>query len=427
MRKPTGIYQKLIRVFVLQMLFISLITVLGVYAAAWIVEKVMVKEALEGEALHYWRWLAQDSAHSLPNTDNLRGYKAINGDLSLVPRALQQILPGYQRVQLGQTQPLVYVEDQGDQRLFLVFDEDSVGKLSFYFGVVPLSLALLVIYLSAWVAYRLSRRTLSPLVSLAQMMHGFEGKTNNFASLQLDEYTAAGVNDEVRILANSLKVFTTRLQEQLIREREFTRDVSHELRTPLAVISGSLELLQKQEHPPLQQRALERVQVTTRDMQSLIETLLLLAREENQQAPQEAFSVNDLVSLLITQVGQTHNTNQHVKLICIERQRLKITASSQALGIVLGNLIRNACNYTQQGSVTVVIEGNALEVRDTGMGMSAPQLALAQQAFQRLHSSSDGYGLGLDIVRRLCDRYGWQLTISSLLGQGTSVRVQLVN
>jgi signal transduction histidine kinase len=427
MRKPTGIYQKLIRVFVLQMLFISLITVLGVYTAAWIVEKVMVKQALEGEAQHYWNWLAQDPAHSLPNTDNLRGYKAVNGDLSQVPRELQRIPPGYQRVQFGQTRPLVYVEDHGNQRLFLVFDEDSVGKLSFYFGVVPLSLALLVIYLSAWVAYRLSRRTLSPLVSLAQMMHGFEGKANNFANLQLDEYTAVGVNDEVRILAKSLKAFTTRLQEQLIREREFTRDVSHELRTPLAVISGSLELLQKQAHPLLQQRALERMQVTTRDMQSLIETLLLLAREESQQAQQETFSVNDLVSLIISQVEQTHNTNQHVKLVCIERQRLKMTDSNQALGIVLGNVIRNACNYTQQGSVTVVIEGNAVEVRDTGMGMSAQQLALAQQAFQRLHSSSDGYGLGLDIVRRLCDRYGWQLTISSLLGQGTSVRVQLVN
>lgn len=427
MSKSTGIYQKLIRVFVLQMLFISLITVLGVYVAAWIVEKVMVKQALEGEAVHYWSWLAQDPLHSLPNTDNLRGYKAVNGDLSQVPQELWQIVPGYQRVQLGQTRPLVYVEDQGNQRLFLVFDEDSVGKLSFYFGVVPLSLALLVIYLSAWIAYRLSRRTLSPLVSLAQMMQRFEVKTNNFASLHLDEYTVVGVNDEVRILAKSLKIFTTRLQEQLLREREFTRDVSHELRTPLAVISGSLELLQKQTYPPLQQRALERMQVTTRDMQSLIETLLLLAREENQQAQQEAFSVNDLVSLLITQVDQTHNSTQHVKLVCIERQRLKLTAPSQALGIVLGNLIRNACNYTQQGSVTVIIEGNAVEVRDTGMGMNAQQLALAQQAFQRLHTSSEGYGLGLDIVRRLCDRYGWQLTISSLLGQGTSVRIQLVN
>ena len=248
MTKPNGIYQKLIRVFVLQMLFISLITALGVYTAAWIVEKVMVKAALEGEAVHYWTWLLQDPQHPTPNTDNLRGYLAQNGDFSQVPAEIRAMQPGYERVHLGQSNPLVYVEDKANQRLFLVFDENSVGKLSFYFGVVPLSLALMVIYLSAWVAYRLSRRTLSPLVSLAQTMRRFDGKGNDFADLKLDEYTAIAVNDEVRILAQSLQEFTHRLQQQLIREREFTRDVSHELRTPLAVISGSLELLQKQAH-----------------------------------------------------------------------------------------------------------------------------------------------------------------------------------
>lgn len=427
MRQPNGIYQKLIRVFMLQMLFISVITVLGVYTAALIVEKVMIKAALEGEALHYWTWVGKDPHHPTPNTDNLRGYLAKNGDFSPIPMELRAMQPGYERVKIEQAEPLVYVEDKGNQRLFLVFDENSVGTLSFYFGVMPLSLALIVIYLSAWVAYRLSRRTLSPLVSLAQTMRRFDGKGNDFAALNLAEYTKVGVNDEVRILAQSLREFTTRLQQQLTREREFTRDVSHELRTPLAVIRGSLELLQKQEHPPLQQRALERMQVTTCDMQSLIETLLLLAREESQQTQQETLLVNDLVKLLITQVEQTHNNDQHIKLLWIERQRLSIVAPSQALAIVLGNLMRNACNYTRQGSVTVLIEGNAVEVRDTGMGMSAPQLALAQQAFQRVHAGSDGYGLGLDIVRRLCERYGWQLTLSSLLGQGTSVRVQLVS
>lgn len=138
-------------------------------------------------------------------------------------------------------------------------------------------------------------------------------------------------------------------------------------------------------------------------------------------------SVNELVEQLMTQVEQTHNSAQHLKLLRIERQRLSIHAPSQALAMVLGNLIRNACNYTHQGSVTVLIEGNAVEVRDTGLGMSAEQLELAQQAFQRVHTTSDGYGLGLDIVRRLCERYGWPLTIHSLLGQGTTVRVQLVN
>ena len=54
----TGINNKLIRVFVIQMLFISVVTAMGVYVAAIIVEQVMVRAALEDEAKHYWRELA---------------------------------------------------------------------------------------------------------------------------------------------------------------------------------------------------------------------------------------------------------------------------------------------------------------------------------------------------------------------------------
>jgi signal transduction histidine kinase len=427
MLKANGIYQKLIRVFVLQMLFISVITALGVYVAALIVEKVMVKAALEGEARHYWSLVAQDSHHPTPNTDNLMAYLAPQGDYSRVPEVLRPVQPGFGRVFMDGHDPIVYVEDQGANRLFLVFDEQSVGKLSFYFGVVPLSLALMVIYLSAWVAYHLSRRTLSPLVSLAQTMREFDVSRHAPESLQLQAFTKAEVNDEVRVLADSLQEFTERLKRQLQREREFTHDVSHELRTPLAVIGGALELLQKQALTPLQQRAVERMEITSRDMVSLIETLLLLAREDKQTKTTPVL-VNDVARLLVEQINQTHNQDQHVDLKLEEQDSLTVMAPHQAVGIILGNLIRNACNYTQAGKVLVSIEHNHVVVSDTGVGMQPEQLVQAQQPFERLlHNSVEakGYGLGLDIVRRVCERYGWQLVINSQIGKGTQVIVYI--
>lgn len=424
MLQANGIYQKLSRVFVLQMLFISVITALGVYVAALIVEKVMVREALEGEARHYWSLVAQDPKHPTPNTDNLMAYLASNGDYSRVPEALRLVQPGFGRVWLDGHDPIIYVEDKGQDRLFLVFDEQSVGKLSFYFGVVPLTLALIVIYLSAWVAYRLSRRTLSPLVALAQTMQQFDVSRHAPEALQLQAFTHTGINDEVRVLADSLQEFTERLKRQLQREREFTRDVSHELRTPLAVICGALEILQKQNLTPLQQRAVERMEVTSRDMVSLIETLLLLAREDKQPS-NTLILVNDVARLLIEQINQTHNQDQHVELVLIEQHQLTVTVPNQAIGIVLGNLIRNACNYTQAGKVLISIEAQGVIVSDTGNGMYPEQLAQAQKPFERLSHTTDikGYGLGLDIVRRLCERYGWQLIIDSEVGRGTQVMV----
>lgn len=423
MFKANGIYQKLSRVFVLQMVFISLITVAGVYIAALIVEKVMIRAALEGEARHYWSLVAQDPHHPTPNTDNLLGYVAQQGDYSHLPKELQNVTPGFRRIWLEGHDPILYVEDQGSQRLFLVFDEQSVGKLSFYFGVVPLSLALIVIYLSAWIAYRLSRRTLSPLVSLAQTMRQFDVGSQALDTLQLQAYTDANVNDEVRVLADSLQEFTERLKRQLQREREFTHDVSHELRTPLAVIRGALELLQKQPLSPLQQRAVDRMETTSRDMVSLIETLLLLARENKHIKGSTPINVNELVKLLMEQINQTHNSDQHVLLTLEQPASLQVDAPSQAIGIVLGNLIRNACNYTQAGKVLIQINKNSVVVSDTGLGMSSTELTQAQQPFERLNTNVQGYGLGLDIVKRLCERYGWQLSLNSQVGLGTQVSI----
>ncbi|MBK8455382.1 MAG: HAMP domain-containing sensor histidine kinase [Thiofilum sp.] len=423
MFKANGIYQKLSRVFVLQMVFISLITVAGVYIAALIVEKVMIRAALEGEARHYWSLVAQDPHHPTPNTDNLLGYVAQQGDYSHLPQELQNVTPGFRRIWLEGHDPILYVEDQGSQRLFLVFDEQSVGKLSFYFGVVPLSLALVVIYLSAWIAYRLSRRTLSPLVSLAQTMRQFDVGSQALDTLQLQAYTDTNVNDEVRVLADSLQEFTERLKRQLQREREFTHDVSHELRTPLAVIRGALELLQKQPLSPLQQRAVDRMETTSRDMVSLIETLLLLARENKHIKGSTPINVNELVKLLMEQINQTHNSDQHVQLTLEQPVILQVDAPSQAIGIVLGNLIRNACNYTQAGKVLIQINKNSVVVSDTGLGMSSTELTQAQQPFERLNANTQGYGLGLDIVKRLCERYGWQLSLNSQVGLGTQVSI----
>ncbi len=426
--QSTGIYQKLIRVFVLQMLFISLITALGVYAAAIIVEQVMIRTALESEAKHYWALQAENGAYPTPNTYNLRGYLARAGDMRDVPAVLHAVQPGFGRVQMDDHQPIVYVEDRQAERLYLIFDEQSVGKLSFYFGVVPLSIALMVIYASAWLAYRLSRRTLSPLVSLAQTMRRFDLGKHALDSLHLDDFTRPGVDDEVRALAESLQEFTARLRKQLQREREFTRDVSHELRTPLAVIRGSLEVLAKQKTlMPLQQRALDRMQTTSRDMLSLIETLLLLAREQDKQVSQhEPIAVNDLVRLLLEQVAATHNADQHVSLQMREEQVLNVAAPPQALGIVIGNLLRNACNYTPGGSVVVTVGQRGVTVSDTGSGIAPGELARVQQPFERMNEEAQGYGLGLDIVRRLCERFGWTLVITSDQGQGTRVRVDFI-
>ncbi len=426
-RRPTGIYSKLVRVFVLQVIFISLITVLGVYAAANIVEKVLVKKALEGEAQHFWSLYGTNIDQSTPNTDNLEGFIARNGDLTGIPKAIQSVEPGFGRVEFNDRNPLIYVEDRDKDRLYLIFDEQSVSKLGFYFGVVPLSLALIVIYISAWFSYRQSRKTLSPMVSLANIVREFDFSKHDLDALEIDHLNTINTDDEVRTLIDALNVFTRRIRELVTRERQFTRDASHELRTPLTVILGSSELLARDKTlTQRQQQAISRIISTAKDMNSLVETLLLLARGEDPAQLAESVVINDLVNLLVEQIDRSHNIDKHVSLKVISNDVLSVSAPAQAVGIVLGNLIRNACNYTQEGKIDITINKQSVIVADTGHGMSADEIPVLVKPFERstsLANDSPGYGLGLDIVKRLCERFEWQLNIDSSVGAGTSVSV----
>ena len=426
--QKSGINNKLIRVFVLQLLFISTVTVLGVYVAAIIVEQVMVKTALKNEAVHFWEQLEINPNHPVPNTDNLRGYIEIDGDLNTVPPELRDVSNSYGRVPFDGHKPILFTEVRDNKKLFLLFDEQSVRALSFYFGVMPLSLVLIIIYLSAWFVYKYSRKTLSPLMSLAQTMRHFDLSKDELDSLQLDKYTQEHSKDEVGVLADSLKGFTQQLKNQLQREREFTHDVSHELRTPLAVIKGSLEILNKQkDQTPSQQRAIKRMQTTSGDMLSMIETLMVLARDSKLgQENKETVVLNKLLPTLIQQINNTHNADQHVLISLEEQADLHVDAPSQAVSIVLSNLLRNACNYTEKGTVIVTIRKSSVSISDTGEGIAKDEIERIQKPFERSSTQQGGYGLGLDIVRRFCQRFDWRLGIYSEVKRGTTVTVTFI-
>ena len=140
------------------------------------------------------------------------------------------------------------------------------------------------------------------------------------------------------------------MTEQFIkREKNFTRDASHELRTPLAVIKSSLALLQKrQDYQPNELRSLVMIDNTLRDMEGLIETLLLLAREEAAPLPEEDVLINDLLVTLTEQIEHALG-NAQINLVVKQNCLLSITAAEKVLNILFTNLIRNAFSYTRPG------------------------------------------------------------------------------
>lgn len=429
---------KLGRVVALQVVLLSATVAAGIYITNTIVEDFLITEALQNEASHYWSLYEQDPNHPLPNTANMRGY-LVNSAVSpestprsngIVPEQLLQHPAGFLgRVSMNEESPTLFVSQQSDDigpRLYLVFFSEDVSQLAFYFGILPLSLALLLVYGFSFLTYRLSHRAISPIVKLADYLQDFRFGSYNQPAVDLGDLRALA-NLEVDVMIDSIDSFAERLDTFIERERIFTRDASHELRTPIAVFKGSLDLLQrKSDRSEDDVKAFARMRRTVDDMEGLIETLLLLARGEEVERIHEIRCLNELIPGYVEQLVPMA-AERGLDLSIDEQAQLWVKAPSRVIQIILTNLLRNALNYTQQGSVIVRIRKNTISVIDTGIGMSPEELQHAFEPFyrgERSRASSMGHGLGLSIVRRLVHQFDWLIHVQSNVGKGTEVTIE---
>jgi len=303
-----------------------------------------------------------------------------------------------------------------DVWFFLAYDMtqamrgDQQFRRTLYGSVVLFSLLSLLI--GGWAASRVMR----PVSELAARL---DNSGDDFKQVPLAAHFA---DDEVGELAKALDDYSSRLTEVVRRDREFNADVSHELRTPLAIIKGAAELLAA--HPDMDEKTrtrLRRIQRAEQQCTDLIGALLLLSRNERGHGQTD-------ITLAAKQLLNTHRQQLGDKVLDLRLEtgpRLIINAPEAVVMVALGNLIGNAVKYTREGSVVVRIGEGAVDVIDSGPGLSAADAArLFERGYRGTHSTqSHGGGIGLSIVRRLCQLYDWDVHISPAPGRGVMARL----
>ncbi len=416
-----GLRGKLWSTFLLQIGAISLAMLLSVLGAWVVLRDVLIQRALVEEAQYYNQRLASDPSAPVPDVYNMRGYMARAGDASPdMPTHLRSLEPGYHVVDMGaDADDLVHVSDNAAGRLYLVFDQKQVDRLALWFGFVPLIVVLGVIYSVSWLSFRTSKRMVSPIIRLAEMVQRWDPRHPDLDDIAPGRFSG-DEEQEVHALATALHHLGTRVEKQLEREHNFTRDASHELRTPLTVIKLAADtMLTEDKLDPFVLKSAQRIRRAARDIEALIESFLILARESDVGLPEEDFVVNDVVGDEAER-AEMLVAGKPVEIRVVENARFALHAPSRVFSVMLTNLLRNACAYTEEGSVTIVVDRDRVSVIDTGKGMSPEVIARAWEAFDRGgRIDSDGFGLGLTIVRRLSERFGWPVHLDSEPGRGT--------
>ena len=240
-------------------------------------------------------------------------------------------------------------------------------------------------------------------------------------------------------LTNALRQHTAELSESDRRKNEFLALLAHELRNPLAPIRNALEImrLKKQGNGTDVQAAADMMERHVGQMVRLVDDLLDVSRISRGKIELRVGRVElaSAVHHAVEAARSLYENMEHEVTVALPEQPVYLNADPTRLAQVIGNLLNNACKFTDQGgriSLTVEREGEqaVIRVRDSGIGIAADKLPSIFDMFVQVDTSLErsvgGLGIGLTLVKNLVEMHGGTVEAhSNGVGQGSEFVVRL--
>ena len=277
-----------------------------------------------------------------------------------------------------------------------------------YYNVAPIAAVICVIVITSAVAWMAARREWGPIRHLATYLSSWDKESAERGAFTPPPLKQ-GTDADLAALSNGLFGMASRIAKFNQRERDFTRDASHELRSPLTVIKMSTDMMADEgDLSTFGQRSLQRIRRSTRELESLVEALLILAREDDSGSSEQRFSVNDVLKIELDE-ARALLRGRSVELYLDETAEFSLLGSPQIFSVLCWQLIRNACQQTEQGRITVTVMPDQITVRNFA---------------DSNHPLVDRHGFELAIAQRISERFGWPLELQTLAGDEQVARIR---
>ncbi|WP_217705666.1 sensor histidine kinase [Peristeroidobacter soli] len=399
---------------------------LQTYRSQALIEHRIWRNILESVTQTYAEQRASNPAAPLPNAGILHTW-LIHGDAPTpgMPQFLQPLPLGYHSSE-GWTDldefdetfhALITPLDGGRLVTYLDIDEletqqNRDAMMTALWGIVFIAMIAALI---GWLHANLVR----PVRDLAFRMQAID------PAIKGQRLPTGYRQEEIQIIARASNAHLERVEKFIERERSLLDQASHEFRTPIAVIAGAVDILRMQGLPTTARPALERIRTTVEALSEIMVALLYLARETSPSAgPQEITAVHALLPRLVA---------DHEYLLADKAVRFKVTdleptvieAPEVMVRIAVGNLLRNAVENTTEGCIEVSISNGIVCISDSGTGFDPVEAARRYRDSLRAAMPIPGQGLGMFLISRICDRFGWQLSIETPASSGTRARLNV--
>lgn len=298
---------------------------------------------------------------------------------------------------------IYYVSVIISQNKILAVDISNVPHLA---RIALTALVGMVIF--TLILFLVMRQVAKPVEKLKDWAKGLDNKQ---LSKPIPDFHYSELNTLARLIKKSLNS----LQDSLERERTFLGYASHELRTPIAVSRSNSELLKKlienKKDPKKQLEVVARILRASLTMTDLTETLLWLNRREGKELTTTRLQLGTLTKQLVSDL--TYLTQGKAIRLEVETDNALCELPEGACRIIISNLIRNAFQHTMQGHVSIKQTGEQFLI--TNINDSA-----------NTSNANLGFGLGLELTKRIIQQYGWQYKSTEMLG-GKNVLVVFLN
>jgi len=292
----------------------------------------------------------------------------------------------------------------------------------------------IVLAVVAWLTVWSVRRSLSPLNDLTEQAKGISVRQWLFRAPN-----SALAMRELAPLASALETVVGRLHDSFANQRRFTSDLAHELKTHVAIIKSSLQLLLRQQVSAEEYRVgMASLLEDCERLEGLIVRMLRLARVEqaSEERGQRQLPLTDVLATCEAAIARVEAlaNSKSVEIVLRGNARAPVEADPEDLELVWLNLLENAVRHSApQASVTLELEDDSSGVRvrviDRGQGIDAKDLLHVFERFRRGNGNgsggSGGFGLGLAICKAIVEGYGGCIELTSTVGQGTQVQVQM--
>lgn len=226
------------------------------------------------------------------------------------------------------------------------------------------------------------------------------------------------------IFVGFIAYFLSRILLKPVREKvehldNFIKDSAHELNTPISVLMTSVSMLKKGKNP---EKMMKYILSSSKQISQIYNDIHFSAFNDFNENIEETISLNELIKESVDYFNDISIT----KNIVIESnlETCEILMDRTKAQRIVNNLISNAVKYSKNNSsILVSLKDGIFSVEDFGIGISKKEQKEIFKRYKRGSNNEGGFGIGLDIVKRVCDDYKLELTLKSKINQGSTFLV----